>query len=478
MTRRRNVFAGLQYVVLMIVLLACVTLAEFSIQGGFIRRRLDQDIAEAGEESLQKTIFYLVFFSLMGTSLFCLQRAILNMQNQNAFVVWLRTTSIISLCCLPPQKSKKSPDEDDDHELDILVTSDKEPRRRKEDESSQSAKDEEDEFNLGTLSFCICGLLVSYILWGFFQERLMTRPYDSISTGDEDKFVDAEFLVFCNRLLGLFAGLFGVYYTGPHSNFAPPFSFAFCSMSNILSSWFQYESLKFITFPMQVLSKSCKIIATMLMGYFLLSNSYSGKEILNAGSITIGLFVFKWGQSSAKTDDEEMGEYFFLGMILIGSYIFCDAFTSNWQQRIFKEYKVHQFQMMAGVNIFSTSFSGLLCAPKFFSVFAFCADHPACIFHIICMSCCSAVGQLFIFYTIKKFGAVVFATAMVSRSIISVLLSIALFNHTITAVGAFGMAISFGGLICKVYLKYDKSQKKKLQKQKASPEINMTSMKK
>jgi len=88
--------------------------------------------------------------------------------------------------------------------------------------------------------------------------------------------------------------------------------------------------------------------------------------------------------------------------------------------------------------------------------------------------------QLFIFYTIKKFGAVVFATAMVSRSIMSVLLSIVLFNHAITLIGGFGMAISFGGLIWKVYLKYDKSRKKKLKnKHKQVPsEINMTPVKK
>ena len=71
----------------------------------------------------------------------------------------------------------------------------------------------------------------------------------------------------------------------------------------------------------------------------------------------------------------------------------CFYFVLFLEQRLFKEYKVHQFQMMAGVNIFSTSFSGLLCAPKFFSVFAFCTDHPDCIFHIFCMSCCSAVGK-------------------------------------------------------------------------------------
>ena len=100
-------------------------------------------------------------------------------------------------------------------------------------------------------------------------------------------------------IAGLVIGRIGMEMTGPHDNFAPPFSFSFCSMSNILSSWFQYEALKFITFPMQVLSKSCKIIAAMLMGKFLNGSTFTNMEIFNAVVITAGLFVYKYGQSKS-----------------------------------------------------------------------------------------------------------------------------------------------------------------------------------
>ena len=35
----------------------------------------------------------------------------------------------------------------------------------------------------------------------------------------------------------------------------PFYKYSFCSFSNILSSWFQYEALKFVSFPTQVLAK-------------------------------------------------------------------------------------------------------------------------------------------------------------------------------------------------------------------------------
>merc|ERR550534_1951599 len=80
-------------------------------------------------------------------------------------------------------------------------------------------------------------------------------------------------------------------------------------------------------------------------------------EIFNAFVITAGLYVFKYGQSHGNTDDEEMSEYFMLGMFLISCYIAADSFTSNWQQRIYSEYPIHSFQMMVGVNMFSSTIS-------------------------------------------------------------------------------------------------------------------------
>jgi len=64
---------------------------------------------------------------------------------------------------------------------------------------------------------------------------------------------------------------------------------------------------------------------------------------------------------------------------------------------------------------------------------------------------------------------------MTSRSILSVLISIIIFGHTITPIGAFGLCISFSGLIWKVWLKRAKSLKKKAAKAAARqrPEIQL-----
>lgn len=113
------------------------------------------------------------------------------------------------------------------------------------------------------LIFCFCGLQVSYVLWGLVQEFLMTQEYAN------GKFKSSSFCVFGNRFLALLIALAIVGFrraTSPVAmKEAPFYYYAPASISNTLSSWAQYEALKYLSFPTQTLSKSCKIIPVMLV---------------------------------------------------------------------------------------------------------------------------------------------------------------------------------------------------------------------
>ncbi len=149
----------------------------------------------------------------------------------------------------------------------------------------------------GKLVFCFAGLQASYLVWGVVQEQLMTTEY---SFG---KFKSSTFCVFANRFLALIISLIIVVvrkYTndnqgngtvsegnsskgegnsekgsgdsaksGPKD--VPFYYYAPSSLSNTISSWAQYEALKYISFPTQVLSKSCKIIPVMIVSTSLAS---------------------------------------------------------------------------------------------------------------------------------------------------------------------------------------------------------------
>eukprot|EP00495_Collosphaeridae_sp_1-RS-2012_P009234 TRINITY_DN9313_c0_g1_i1.p1 TRINITY_DN9313_c0_g1~~TRINITY_DN9313_c0_g1_i1.p1 ORF type:complete len:135 (-),score=6.15 TRINITY_DN9313_c0_g1_i1:10-414(-) len=131
--------------------------------------------------------------------------------------------------------------------------------------------------------FCVMGLLVAYISWGYFQERLMTVEYPNVVIrGSKDRFKNSEFLVFLNRAAGLVIATIALRMQDPPLACSPPYKFLFCSISNVLSAWFQYEALKFITFPMQVLAKSCKVLFTMLMGVAINQKKFTLMEYINA----------------------------------------------------------------------------------------------------------------------------------------------------------------------------------------------------
>ena len=184
-------------------------------------------------------------------------------------------------------------------------------------------------FRLGT---CVLGIQVSYVLWGLLQERIMTKPYE---TGE--LFKSSKFLVFANRFLAFFAAYIAMRVTGEpisrSSKGTPLYKFSFSSVSNIMSSVCQYEALKYVSFPTQVLAKSCKMVPVMLMGYLVSQRTYKPFEYLVAVAVTAGAMIFKLYE----TNDAPVQNTEFIGIVLIVAYMGCDSFTSNWQSKIFTQ---------------------------------------------------------------------------------------------------------------------------------------------
>jgi len=134
--------------------------------------------------------------------------------------------------------------------------------QQQEEENNKAAKGKANEtflYAAGHLCFCTLGIIFSYVLWGYMQERIMTKPY---ATGE--LFKSSKFLVFANRALALlvaYAARTLQRAQGTNvSHTAPLYQFSYSSVSNIVSSVCQYEALKYISFPTQVLSKSCKMV--------------------------------------------------------------------------------------------------------------------------------------------------------------------------------------------------------------------------
>ncbi|EOD41531.1 hypothetical protein EMIHUDRAFT_193870 [Emiliania huxleyi CCMP1516] len=104
------------------------------------------------------------------------------------------------------------------------------PAAAKKEEKNKAA-------DAAAFAFCFVGLQVSYLTWGFVQEKVMTKEY---TTG---KFPSATFCVFSNRVLAIVVAMaaMGIQHRSLKIP-APFYAFAPCSISNTLSSYGQYEA--------------------------------------------------------------------------------------------------------------------------------------------------------------------------------------------------------------------------------------------
>uniref|UniRef100_A0A182NRK4 Adenosine 3'-phospho 5'-phosphosulfate transporter 1 n=1 Tax=Anopheles dirus TaxID=7168 RepID=A0A182NRK4_9DIPT len=299
------------------------------------------------------------------------------------------------------------------------------------------------------LCYCLVGLMGSYLTWGVLQEKIMTQEYE----GPEKRkshFKDSQFLVFSNRVLGFVITAVYLIAKRQFRHRAPLYKYSFASFSNIMSAWFQYEALKFVNFPTQVLAKSCKIIPVMIMGKIISRNKYEFYEYLTAVMISVGMIFFLTGS----TDESKATAMTTLtGVLLLTFYMIFDSFTSNWQGELFKSYSMSSIQMMCGVNLFSTLFTGASLSMQggFYSSLVFAVDHPKFVVDCVILSISSAIGQLFIFYTIATFGAVVFTIIMTLRQAIAILLSCLIYQHRISFLGVIGVLIVFLAIFLRVY---------------------------
>ena len=120
---------------------------------------------------------------------------------------------------------------------------------------------------LKRLTLCVVMLNITFIIWGLLQERMLTRRYPRY-TGEFFHYSYA--LVFTNRFWTvILSGLLLLYLKPRRSQSTVIYEYSFPSISNMLSSWCQYEALQYVSFPAVTLFKSFKLAPVMAMGKLL-----------------------------------------------------------------------------------------------------------------------------------------------------------------------------------------------------------------
>jgi len=311
------------------------------------------------------------------------------------------------------------------------------------------------------LLFCSLMLNVTFVTWGLLQERMLTRRYPRF-TGEY--FTYSYFLVFSNRLWTFVMSGLLMLYIKPHASKSTViYEYSFPAISNMLSSWCQYEALKFVTFPAQTIFKSFKLVPVMVMGKILGNKDYPQYDYFVATVIGFGIALFmkstdnlNFGYNTYDNNSES-----WTGIMLLLFFLFFDSFTGQWQSRMFQRHRdLSIVELLFATSAFSTVLSliTLVHENELGAAFDFIMEHYEIHGHIFVFSVCSTIGQLFIYYTIKNFGAVVFALIMTTRILLSIALSCIIYGHKVTPIGFAGLSLVIGAVLYRIKRKAEGTQ--------------------
>ena len=124
----------------------------------------------------------------------------------------------------------------------------------------------------------------------------------------------------------------------------PPLTFCLL-LSSSLASW----SLNYINFPTKVVFRSCKLLPTMALAYFMgNAKSFSYIEIGSAIAVCAGLITFAAGDWSLSHP-----QFHPFGLTLVTLSVFADAILPNAQEKLFRTYDASKSEVMFFTNIYT-----------------------------------------------------------------------------------------------------------------------------
>ncbi|KAL5701860.1 UDP-galactose/UDP-glucose transporter 5 [Ranunculus cassubicifolius] len=302
-------------------------------------------------------------------------------------------------------------------------------------------------------AFAVAGIMVTLIIYGVLQEKIMRVPYGE----SKEYFKYSLFLVFCNRIMTSAVSAGALLASKKALDpVAPVYKYCLISVSNIMTTTCQYEALKYVSFPVQTLAKCAKMIPVMVWGTLIMQKKYRGQDYLIAVLVTLGCSVFVLYPAAADISPYNRGrESTVWGVSLMLGYLGFDGFTSTFQDKLFKGYDMEIHNQIFYTTLCSCilSLTGLILQGHLLLAVEFVTRYNDCFFDILLLSTVATASQFFISYTIRTFGALTFATIMITRQLLSIMLSCLWFAHPLSSEQWIGAVIVFSALYAKSFLR-------------------------
>jgi UDP-galactose transporter B1 len=213
-----------------------------------------------------------------------------------------------------------------------------------------------------------------------------------------------------------------------------PFKTSYLNPELIISALFQsfasygtaIATLR-LNFLMKILIRSSKFL-TLLFGAFIFSKNHiiKKRDLFWGIVLTAGVVIFQLGNRKSKSGVTVISGFFFGIFSLV-----CDSCVSHYQKEMKAKVQYSYFDLIIGTNFWMCLFSFLLSivTMEIGPMTTFFIEHPKSFFDILNGMIFLVGGVFGIYYHLHHFGPVSVAYICTFRKVISILLSIYIYNH-------------------------------------------------
>jgi len=137
-----------------------------------------------------------------------------------------------------------------------------------------------------------------------------------------------------------------------------------------------------------------------------------------------------------------------LGICAILISLFCDGLLGSVQGEVKKKFNPNQWDQMESLN----KWAGLICLTvanvsfQMGGFIKFIMDYPLVIKDLVLLAILGTFGQVFIFYTIANFSALILSIVTTTRKFFTVLASIVIYHHEMNIYQWLSIGLVFAGV--------------------------------
>ena len=248
------------------------------------------------------------------------------------------------------------------------------------------------------LFFYAAGIFSCYFYFGILQERITRTKY-----GPQNEMFNCTLtLVLIQCIVNtVFAKSMLMTFMKQGIDSTRSIYYAICSLTYLTAMVSSNMALQHISYPTQVVGKSCKPIPIMSLGVILGGKRYPKLKYLFVSLIVLGVALFMWkggkgGETSSNLSASRILSMVGFGEILLLVSLTMDGLTGAVQERMKSEHQTKSVFMMYKINLWSTFY--LMAAtiitgelPKFID---FVHKYPNMVNDITLFATLSAVGQV------------------------------------------------------------------------------------